>query len=54
MLTDLGLTDVGRLAGYPGVWVEPDGPDPRKIAAVGVRLARGRSMHGFALSVHPT
>jgi lipoic acid synthetase len=52
-LVDLGLTNVGRLAGYPGVWVEPDGADPRKIAAVGVRLTRGRSMHGFALNVAP-
>ena len=52
-LADLGLTDVGRLAGYPGVWVAPDSDDPRKIAAIGVRLARGRSMHGFALNVAP-
>ena len=28
-----------------------DGPNPRKIAAIGVRLARGRTMHGFALNV---
>jgi lipoyl synthase len=52
-LGDVGLTDVGRLPGYPGVWVEPDGRAPRKIAAIGVRLARGRSMHGFALNVDP-
>ncbi len=52
-LTDLGLDDVGRLDGYPGVWVEPGGPNPRKIAAIGVKLARGRSMHGFALNVDP-
>lgn len=52
-LADLGLGAVGRLAGYPGVWVDPDGPDPRKIAAIGVRLSRGRSMHGFALNVDP-
>ncbi len=52
-LAKLGLTDVGRLAGFPGVWVEPDGPKPRKIAAVGVRLSRGRSMHGFAINVDP-
>lgn len=52
-LTDLGLADVGRLREYPGVWVEPDSSNPRKIAAIGVRLTRGRSMHGFALNVDP-
>ncbi|MGI8662402.1 MAG: lipoyl synthase [Acidimicrobiales bacterium] len=51
-LADLGLQGVGRIA-HPGVWVEPEGARPRKIAAVGVRLARGRSMHGFALNVDP-
>ena len=51
-LQRLGLTDVGCLAEYPGVWVDPDGPNPRKIAAIGVRLSRGRTMHGFALNVH--
>ncbi len=44
--------DAGRLGEYPGVWVDADGPErPRKIAAIGVRLARGRTMHGFALNV---
>jgi lipoic acid synthetase len=52
-LTDLGLANVGRLREHPGVWVDPDGADPRKIAAIGVRLTRGRSMHGFALNVAP-
>ena len=52
-LTDLGLPDVGRLDDYPGVWVEPNSANPRKIAAIGVRLSRGRSMHGFALNVDP-
>ncbi|MGH9212070.1 MAG: lipoyl(octanoyl) transferase LipB, partial [Acidimicrobiales bacterium] len=52
-LADLGLYDVGRLKGYPGVWVDPDGEDPRKVCAVGVRLSRGRAMHGFALNVDP-
>ena len=52
-LRELGLTDVGRMAEYPGVWVEPDGPRPRKICAVGVRVSRGRTMHGFALNVEP-
>ncbi len=50
-LGDLGLPAVGRLAGYPGVWVEPDSEVPRKICAVGVRVSRGRTMHGFALNV---
>jgi lipoic acid synthetase len=52
-LADLGLARTGRLEGYPGVWVDPDGPEPRKICAVGVRVSRGRSMHGFALNVDP-
>lgn len=52
-LADLGLPGTGRLAGSPGVWVEPDGELPRKICAVGVRVSRGRSMHGFALNVDP-
>jgi lipoic acid synthetase len=52
-LADLGLTDVGRLPKYPGVWVDPGSDAPRKIAAIGVRLSRGRSMHGFALNVDP-
>jgi lipoic acid synthetase len=36
---------------FPGVWVGPR-EAPRKIAAIGVKLSRGRSMHGFALNVH--
>ena len=52
-LGDLGLGGVGRLHDYPGVWVDPESDNPRKIAAIGVRLSRGRSMHGFALNVDP-
>ncbi len=51
-LGELGI-DAGRLRGYPGVWVDARSDAPRKIAAVGVRLSRGRTMHGFALNVHP-
>ena len=47
-LADLGLPGTTRSPGYPGVWV-----GDRKICAVGVRLTRGRSMHGFALNVDP-
>jgi lipoic acid synthetase len=50
VLGDLGLADARRLDGYPGVWV---GDEPRKICAIGIRLSRGRSMHGFALNVDP-
>jgi lipoic acid synthetase len=53
VLADVGLPGAGRLEGYPGVWVDADGPSPRKICAVGVRVSRSRSMHGFALNVAP-
>ncbi len=53
VLGDLGLTAAGRLPGYPGVWLDPGGAQPRKICAIGVRVSRGRSMHGFALNVAP-
>ena len=52
-LADVGLPGAGRLRGHPGVWIDPEGDDPRKIAAIGVRLTRGRSMHGFAVNVDP-
>jgi len=48
--TDLGVR-TGRVAGRSGVWVAADerGPD-RKIAAIGIRVARGTTLHGFALN----
>jgi len=54
-LAELGLANAGRLEGFAGVWLDVDHPDPsvqpRKICAIGVRLAHGRTMHGFALNV---
>jgi len=54
-LAELGLANAGRLDGFAGVWLDVDHPDPdvapRKICAIGVRLANGRTMHGFALNV---
>src|SRR4051794_15261412 len=52
-LADVGLPGAARLPGYPGVWIGAGTDNPRKICAIGVRLTRGRSMHGFALNVDP-
>ena len=41
VVAELGVT-ADRVAGYPGIWVEAHGENPRKLAAVGVRLSRGR------------
>jgi len=47
---DLGVSTV-RVEGRSGVWVPADerGPE-RKVAAIGVRVARGATLHGFALN----
>ncbi|MDA3004309.1 MAG: lipoyl synthase [Actinomycetota bacterium] len=50
-LVRLGVQNVGRLNGYPGVWVDVQSDEPKKICAIGVRVSRGRTMHGFALNV---
>lgn len=50
-LADLGVTNAGRLDGYPGVWIDHKSMTPKKICAIGVRVSRGRTMHGFALNV---
>lgn len=47
---ELGL-DTGRVDGRSGVWLAAGGGKPeRKIAAIGIRVARGVTMHGFALN----
>ena len=48
---DLGITAV-RVDGRSGVWIQDQRGD-RKIAAIGIRVARGVTMHGFALNVNP-
>ena len=47
---EMGLATV-RVEGRSGVWVPADerGPD-RKVAAIGIRVARGVALHGFALN----
>jgi len=49
VLADLGVTGE-RIDGRSGVWIRrPLGAD--KIAAIGIRVAGGVTMHGFALNV---
>jgi lipoyl(octanoyl) transferase len=40
-----------RREGHPGCWCDPDGADPRKIGALGLRVERGVSYHGIALNI---
>jgi lipoyl(octanoyl) transferase len=52
-LAEYGL-NTGRIRGRSGVWLAADDQCPeRKIAAIGVRVASGTTMHGFALNVAP-
>ncbi len=46
VLADLGIDTADRVAGRSGVWMR--GTD--KIAAIGIRVAQGVTMHGFALN----
>ncbi|WP_273367524.1 lipoyl(octanoyl) transferase LipB [Corynebacterium massiliense] len=58
----LGVTSAGRVDGRSGVWVPSTTPaaDPqaptrdRKIAALGIRITRGVTMHGLALNCDNT
>jgi lipoyl(octanoyl) transferase len=51
---DLGVT-TARVPGRSGVWLRADDPSEghrseRKIGAIGIRVSRGVTMHGFALN----
>jgi lipoyl(octanoyl) transferase len=51
---DLGVT-TARVPGRSGVWLRADDPSAghrpeRKIGAIGIRVSRGVTMHGFALN----
>jgi lipoyl(octanoyl) transferase len=50
---ELGV-EVGQVAGRSGAWLPADGARPeRKIAAIGIRVAQGVTLHGFALNCNP-
>ncbi|WP_323790947.1 lipoyl(octanoyl) transferase LipB [Nocardioides sp.] len=47
---ELGVT-TARVPGRSGVWLQADDRGPeRKIAAIGIRVSRGVTMHGFSLN----
>lgn len=48
---DLGITAT-CVSGRSGVWIRSEVGD-RKIAAIGIRVTQGVTMHGFALNVNP-
>jgi lipoyl(octanoyl) transferase len=48
---DAGVT-ANRVDGRSGVWI-CDSKGDRKIAAIGIRVASGVTMHGFALNICP-
>jgi lipoyl(octanoyl) transferase len=50
---EFGL-DAGRIDGRSGVWVPADDRGPaRKVAAIGIRVAQGVTLHGFAINCDP-
>jgi len=49
--TELGIK-TERICDRSGVWVK-DSQGDRKIAAIGIRVAKGVTTHGFAINVNP-
>ena len=44
--------EASRLDKATGVWLDAEKPTARKICAIGVRVSRGGTMHGFALNIN--
>jgi len=51
-LGDLGIA-AGTEKGLTGVWAPTPSGAVEKIAAIGVKVTRGRTMHGFAVNLDP-
>lgn len=57
-LKDYGIQGL-RIEGKTGVWTlstendKENGPKPRKIASMGIRISRWCTLHGFSLNVRP-
>lgn len=51
LLSDYGI-QANRLSGATGVWLDVGKDRSRKICAIGVRVSRGVTMHGFAFNVN--
>jgi len=49
VVSDFGIT-ASRIPGLTGIWVGPE-EDKAKLAAIGVRISRWVTSHGFALNV---
>ncbi|KQB85177.1 lipoyl(octanoyl) transferase LipB [Corynebacterium oculi] len=50
-----GIANAGRIDGRSGVWVPASGVEPdRKVAALGIRITHGVTMHGLALNCSNT
>lgn len=46
--------DAGQVAGRSGVWLAASADQPeRKVAAIGIRVVQGTTLHGFALNCNP-
>jgi lipoyl(octanoyl) transferase len=50
-LNDYKIT-AGRFKEATGVWLDTGTPKARKICAIGVRVSRSLTMHGFALNIN--
>jgi lipoyl(octanoyl) transferase len=50
-LADYNIS-ASRLEGSTGVWLDVNTPKARKICAIGVKVSKAVTMHGFALNVN--